>query len=999
MSRPECPFPGPKPFEQQEQERFFGRDREAREIVSLIVAHQAVLVYAQSGAGKTSLLNAQVIPILRGRNADVIGTTRVSGELPPGVASDHVRNIFTFHALHGLDSDQRCGDTPPVNPGARTTDTLTGYLESRPQPGHSRDGDILPPRVLVIDQFEEVFTTSAERWKDRADFFDDLGDALEADGNLRVVLVMREEFVGALEPFTPAFPRRLRTRYRLERLRKRAAVAAVAEPLKGTGYTFGAEVAEELVENLMRVTVDDPASGTPDSGGETPAPRTMRAEFVEPVQLQVVCVQIWESLPDPPATIDAERIKVFGDVDRALAGYYERSIRGAVETPEAVRTGLTEGDLRHWFERKLITPEGTRGTVFRGAQETGGLPSRLVELLDTRFRLVRPELRGAGTWYELTHDRFIAPIRESNRQYFLAQSDVGQLLRTRTDRWLQNRKKPAYLLKPGEMEVVLGWKTRQGPLADLGSDVEDFVTESRTRVQSRRRVMRTAVPIGVVAALAVVMAGWTLAGKQRAEEAMYSERGSIARQLAAQPGQEFEALLLGIRAVGPSIERNDEPTDSAVLGLKDALAVIGNAVYLRDTSSSARIRFVSFSPDGRHVLTGAESGFTLWDSAGRLMFSVPAAQTEVPAGFSGMTRLGWEKVGFLDDRRVMAWEGPPRLFDRLWPERTKLSSVRVFDASDGTRDTAVEARLDDILEVEFRSDGEPLWTRKENGSFHFHPARRLSRNVPVSLGSAQRVTVSPGQSRLVVETDDGFDLRDAGDGRVLYSTHNGTRQAMEFSPDDSVLATRVRRTFDTVEIELRRARDGSFLSRLPTNDALGTFSRDGRVATYLGPRGTVTIWDRSTGVRGQAYAIPAGHEVVWADNEMIILLNAVPGTKTAGVSIWNPFSGGPPVERPDITLHDSRVEFYTGDGVARDGTSRFFYFEESRVEVFVSPDGNQAVVVEPDLGRVRLVRLGNAVTDVHSRSVAGLYRMACDRLRGQPEWARIAKDGLCGTEP
>ena len=49
------PYPGPRPFESEESEIFFGRAREVRELVSLITAHRVVLLYAQSGAGKTSL--------------------------------------------------------------------------------------------------------------------------------------------------------------------------------------------------------------------------------------------------------------------------------------------------------------------------------------------------------------------------------------------------------------------------------------------------------------------------------------------------------------------------------------------------------------------------------------------------------------------------------------------------------------------------------------------------------------------------------------------------------------------------------------------------------------------------------------------------------------------------------------------------------------------------------------------------------------------------------
>ena len=61
------PYIGPRFFiqEQSDRARFFGRNRETDDIVSLILGHNLVLVYAASGVGKTSIFNAKVIPTLR----------------------------------------------------------------------------------------------------------------------------------------------------------------------------------------------------------------------------------------------------------------------------------------------------------------------------------------------------------------------------------------------------------------------------------------------------------------------------------------------------------------------------------------------------------------------------------------------------------------------------------------------------------------------------------------------------------------------------------------------------------------------------------------------------------------------------------------------------------------------------------------------------------------------------------------------------------------------
>ena len=76
------PYVGPRTFQEEEADRFFGREREARELLALVVSERLTLFYAQSGAGKSSLLNARVIPRLRDQEGfTVLPVGRVSGVL------------------------------------------------------------------------------------------------------------------------------------------------------------------------------------------------------------------------------------------------------------------------------------------------------------------------------------------------------------------------------------------------------------------------------------------------------------------------------------------------------------------------------------------------------------------------------------------------------------------------------------------------------------------------------------------------------------------------------------------------------------------------------------------------------------------------------------------------------------------------------------------------------------------------------------------------------
>jgi len=86
------PYVGTRPFQESERDRFFGRDREIRELQALTISEQAVLFYAQSGAGKSSLINTYLLPDLRGRGYHPFPVGRVGGDAPPGF---RVENILT----------------------------------------------------------------------------------------------------------------------------------------------------------------------------------------------------------------------------------------------------------------------------------------------------------------------------------------------------------------------------------------------------------------------------------------------------------------------------------------------------------------------------------------------------------------------------------------------------------------------------------------------------------------------------------------------------------------------------------------------------------------------------------------------------------------------------------------------------------------------------------------------------------------------------------------
>lgn len=400
------PYVGPRPFEPHEQQLFFGRDWEAEELVALIVAHPAVLFYAQSGAGKSSLLNAEVVPKLQAEEGcEVLPVARVRGDIPAGIQAVQIQNLYAFNTL--LNWTEAISEITPEQLIQRT---LADFLSLLP---HQSDKEGYPAlRIIIFDQFEELFTFYPQRWPEREQFFVQVSQALAADSLLRVLFVIREDYLAQLDPYLPLLPEQLRYRFRLERLRREAALAAVIGPLQGTGRSFAPGVAEALVAELLKIRVESRAGEVTDAPGE----------FVEPVQLQVVCQSLWDGLPPDVTEITESQLLAFGNVDQALTRFYERAVRDTVEQLRQTSTVArwfplyTSWQLRNWFEADLVTPAGTRGLVYRGAGTTGGVPNLAVDMLESRH-IIRAEQRAGARWYELTHDRFIRPIQQSNTRW------------------------------------------------------------------------------------------------------------------------------------------------------------------------------------------------------------------------------------------------------------------------------------------------------------------------------------------------------------------------------------------------------------------------------------------------------------------------------------------------------------------------------------------------------------------------------------------------------
>src|SRR5918999_5477724 len=279
------PYPGWRAFGQTEGDIFFGRERETRDLRSLWLANRLTVVFGQSGVGKSSLLNAGVLRSLRD-DVERLPVGRVSPVPFSDLAAERDENPFTFGLLSSW--------LPSVDPESLRGRRLREFFRERPTRLDEFDEPV--PVLLAADQFEELFLAPRHLWRHRDRFIDDLSAALRDRPELRLLVLIREDALAALLPFERRLSPPPRRRLAVRALTYEAALQAVSKPPTVTSRSFAPGVAEELVASLRTIRSADR------SVGEAIA----QDEFVEPVQLQIVCSALWAALPQTVSTITAD---------------------------------------------------------------------------------------------------------------------------------------------------------------------------------------------------------------------------------------------------------------------------------------------------------------------------------------------------------------------------------------------------------------------------------------------------------------------------------------------------------------------------------------------------------------------------------------------------------------------------------------------------------------------------------------------------------------------
>jgi DNA-binding winged helix-turn-helix (wHTH) protein len=391
-------------YTEQDAPLFFGREPEVETICSQILAHRSFIIHGRSGAGKSSIVCAGLLPRLK--------------------AMGHL--AFAIRSF-----------TDPIQQMVNALLPMIGGDSSSLEELLSRASFDSSQRNIIffLDQFEEFFLLLGE--ESRKKFVEALGRLLARENvPLRLVFTLREDVLAEMSQFKTALPEIFHHEYRLKRLSREQAAAAMTEPARVAGCHYEAELVQRLLDDLSE------------------------QDGVDPPQLQIVCDQLYDARGhDNKLTVAAyERL---GTASKIIAGYLARVLRR-----------FNTADLRVAKEilKTLISPEGQR-LILRGAElntrlkKFSGNTNAILEEL-VAARVVRCRNQDGEGWMELAHDYLLPEVS----RWLTAEDRALKRARGVLERALENYRAHQLLIDAETLDLLrphgeqLGLSSEEGDL-------------------------------------------------------------------------------------------------------------------------------------------------------------------------------------------------------------------------------------------------------------------------------------------------------------------------------------------------------------------------------------------------------------------------------------------------------------------------------------------------------------------------------------------------------
>jgi WD40 repeat protein/DNA-binding SARP family transcriptional activator len=663
-----CPYRGLAAFREEDAPFFFGREAFSAQLLEAVQHRSLVaVIVGSSGSGKSSSVFAGLLPRLRAEADWLIVDAR-----PGSYPFRAVAGALTTALEPDLTETERLIETQKLATALQQGDLDLYHVAMRALEVHSYARRLL----LVIDQFEELYTLCPEPERQRS-FLEALLAAVQAGSGQRrsplvLLLTLRADFMGqalAHRPFADALQDGSLLLSPMNREELRAAIEKPAE-LQGATFEPG------LVERILDDVGDEP--------GNLPL-------------LEFALTLLWERQTYGLLTHAA--YEDIGSVDGALARYADQ-VYGEL--------GGSERDQARQVFVQLVRPgEGTEDTRRVATRaELGDANWALVQhLADRRLAVTGRDEAGTET-VEVVHEALIQGwwVLRGWMEADCAFRTWQERLRAALRGWEASERDEGALLRGAPLVEAEGWlaerATELSP-AELGYIEAGIKLRERRQTERDRRRRRIIAGLATGLVFALILA--LLAGQQwqRAEGEEWEARrqasiGLVSQALAEIDGNYPErAIPLALEALEdyPYTWQAERALGQAVLGCRLQM-VLG-----RHTGD---IYAVAWSPDGTRIAAASDDSTAIvWDgrtgerlatlsghekAVSNLSWS-PSGEAIATAGDNGTARI-WVAATGAELLTLSGHEGP--LVDVVWsPSGDRVvtfgydGTARVWDAVTG----------------------------------------------------------------------------------------------------------------------------------------------------------------------------------------------------------------------------------------------------------------------------------------------------------------------------
>jgi energy-coupling factor transporter ATP-binding protein EcfA2 len=244
------PYPGLRPFRDDESDIFFGRERQTDELLARLAHNRFLAVIGPSGCGKSSLVKAGMLPALRAGFMAEVGSRWRICELRPGDRP--------------LGRLARALASPEILGAGRDSEESAAFLEATLRRGPLglievvKGAEALQGATLLVlvDQFEEIFRLRERIAADEADAFVALllASAGQPEVPIYVVITMRSDYLGECAVFQGLPEAVSDSQYLTPRLTREELELAITGPAR----VFGGQVDPQLQNRLINDFGTDP---------------------------------------------------------------------------------------------------------------------------------------------------------------------------------------------------------------------------------------------------------------------------------------------------------------------------------------------------------------------------------------------------------------------------------------------------------------------------------------------------------------------------------------------------------------------------------------------------------------------------------------------------------------------------------------------------------------------------------------------------------------------